>query len=644
MYRIALINMPFASVGLPSIALTQLKSVTLDRLEGRVEVEDFYLNLDFAEALGIEVYRAIGDSVDAVTSGLGDWYFRHVAFPDLEDNTEAYLTRHFAGRKAFDQIRAPFLASRQQAETLLDQLIDRYRLDTFDLVGLTSMFSQNVACFAMAKKLKARNPDVITVMGGANCETPMGQVIVRNVEWIDYVASGPSLTTFPDLAQALVDGNEDNSHSIRGMFSKKKLEAAEGPLHEAGQELDIDTEVPLDFDPFLDHLDRAFSDESLEIKLPFETSRGCWWGERSHCTFCGLNGMTMQYRSMAPDKARILLEDLFERYGSRVQRFQSVDNILPREYLTDLLPKLEPPEGTSIFYEVKADLKVREMEALARAKINQIQPGIEALATSTLKLMGKGTTSFQNLEFLKSCLRFDIEPHWNLLLGFPGEEEEIYKKYFADLPLLVHLPPPGGAYPVRFDRYSPYFTKADHYGLDLKAADFYGMIYPFPEEDLEEMAYYFADQNFEAPYLVRTARWLGKLRQRIDYWHSRWWQTDRGLAPKLEFLQKGDKRVIVDTRSGIEVTHDLGPIPMEALGHLARPLKLSRLAARMDTDANESQIRRLLTALMGRGLVFQDRDLYYSLVVNPEPVEDGAWMAGKATGAREGASPAATAG
>ena len=28
-----------------------------------------------------------------------------------------------------------------------------------------------------------------------------------------------------------------------------------------------------------------------------ETSRGCWWGERSHCTFCGLNGMGMTYRS-----------------------------------------------------------------------------------------------------------------------------------------------------------------------------------------------------------------------------------------------------------------------------------------------------------------------------------------------------------
>ena len=34
-----------------------------------------------------------------------------------------------------------------------------------------------------------------------------------------------------------------------------------------------------------------------------ETSRGCWWGERMHCTFCGLNGATMAYRSKSAPRA-----------------------------------------------------------------------------------------------------------------------------------------------------------------------------------------------------------------------------------------------------------------------------------------------------------------------------------------------------
>jgi magnesium-protoporphyrin IX monomethyl ester (oxidative) cyclase len=33
-----------------------------------------------------------------------------------------------------------------------------------------------------------------------------------------------------------------------------------------------------------------------------ETSRGCWWGQKQHCTFCGLNGAGMTYRSKSPER------------------------------------------------------------------------------------------------------------------------------------------------------------------------------------------------------------------------------------------------------------------------------------------------------------------------------------------------------
>ncbi len=139
-----------------------------------------------------------------------------------------------------------------------------------------------------------------------------------------------------------------------------------------------------------------------------------------------------------------------------------------------------------IFYEVKADLNEEEIAVLAKSGVTQIQPGIEALATSTLKLMKKGTTVFQNLKLLKLCSLYGVQPHWNLLLGFPGESEETYRKYVEMLPLLTHLHPPSGAYPVRFDRFSPYYYQAESYGLDLRPLDFYALIYPFKEDESEE--------------------------------------------------------------------------------------------------------------------------------------------------------------
>ena len=39
----------------------------------------------------------------------------------------------------------------------------------------------------------------------------------------------------------------------------------------------------------------AASPASWQPSVFVETSRGCWWGERMHCTFCGLNGATMAY-------------------------------------------------------------------------------------------------------------------------------------------------------------------------------------------------------------------------------------------------------------------------------------------------------------------------------------------------------------
>ena len=131
--------------------------------------------------------------------------------------------------------------------------------------------------------------------------------------------------------------------------------------------------MPLNYDDYLESVSSNFSRSEVEPELLFETSRGCWWGERAHCTFCGLNGSTMQYRAMAPKGAVERFQQLFD-HAPEVTHFKAVDNILPREYLTEVFPKLSPPRGTSIFYEVKADLKDAELATLAAAGVNVVQP------------------------------------------------------------------------------------------------------------------------------------------------------------------------------------------------------------------------------------------------------------------------------
>ncbi|HSG40807.1 MAG TPA: RiPP maturation radical SAM C-methyltransferase [Thermoanaerobaculia bacterium] len=621
MYKISLINMPFSNLRLPSIALTQLRSVVERELGERVRVRVLYLNQDFANFMGLELYEGIASALEANNSGLGDWFFRQVAFPDLADNTEAYFKRYFPQNDLMVEARKQaVLGKRAGLERFFQKVIARHQLDGEDLVGMTSMFAQNTACFAMARMIKARGSKTVTVMGGANCEAPMGRELARNVPAVDFVFSGPALISFPELVGLLMAGEADACHRIQGVFSRANADSDDlkGP-RAIGRELPIDVPVPLDYESFLGDLKRSFPSGAVEPYLTFETSRGCWWGERSHCTFCGLNGGTMKYRSMPSAQALELFKDLFTRYADRCSRFESVDNILPREYLTEVFPNLTPPPGVSMFYEVKADLKEREMEVLSRAGVTEIQPGIEALATSTLKLMHKGTTSFQNVVFLKNCVRFGVRPAWNLLIGFPGEGEEVYRKYVADIPSMVHLPPPAGAFPVRFDRFSPYYTRAAEYGLHLEPYDFYSAIYPFGEEALKNMAYYFEDRNYRAAYLNEMVPWQGKLNTGVALWTRRWRGADGGLPAELYLERAAEGGVVHDTRSGERVEHRVGELAVRILDFLrGNGWRIADIARHAGVD--EAVAAAEVEQLRGLGLLFEENDRCCSLVLDgPRP-------------------------
>jgi ribosomal peptide maturation radical SAM protein 1 len=612
MYRVALINMPFANLNMPSLALSQLKSVLEEHFKDQIRVDIYYLNHNFANHMGVDFYNDVSSRQDSQNSGLGDWFFRQIAFPALPNNAAVYLTRYFPQRN--DQsstLKGLILKSRRGLEQLMEDLITKYELDKADLVGFTSMFMQNVAVFAMAQKIKERNPKVTTIMGGANCESPMGQVIVKNVKQVDYVFSGPALKSLPQFVQHCLDHQESKCSSIKGVFSKRNYFFHTGP-DAIGEELSIDVPTKLEYDSFLSTWKENFADTGAKPVLLFETSRGCWWGERAHCTFCGLNGTTMAYRAMKPELAIDLISGLF-KFSSTVSRLESVDNILPKNYLQEVLPLIKPPENMTIFYEVKADLADHDVEVLSKAGVRAIQPGIESLNTSTLKLMKKGTSSFQNLILLKNCLRYGVNPAWNLLIGFPGEKEDVYRKYVEEVPLLVHLPPPTGAYPVRFDRYSPYFMKAEEYKLDLHPLDYYSLIYPFEESDLENMAYFFGDTNLDAEYAKTTFRWIGPVREQVTRWVEKWQSLD--TIPKLFFKEERDGTIILDTRFGDAIEHDVGAVGRDLLKYMNKPKDLVDITGKFG-HLTGFDAEREIGLLREKRLLFTETGRFFSLVLD----------------------------
>ena len=98
--------------------------------------------------------------------------------------------------------------------------------------------------------------------------------------------------------------------------------------------------VPSFDDYFADlaELDRVDRVEIEFDTLSVETSRGCWWGQKSHCVFCGIDDETMQYRAHSRENTLVMLDELSRRHGVRSFRFS--DYIPPHTCFQTLLPEL----------------------------------------------------------------------------------------------------------------------------------------------------------------------------------------------------------------------------------------------------------------------------------------------------------------
>jgi ribosomal peptide maturation radical SAM protein 1 len=270
-----------------------------------------------------------------------------------------------------------------------------------------------------------------------------------------------------------------------------------------------------DFDDYFARLKSSPLDARIEPLLFYETSRGCWWGQKHHCAFCGLNGASLAYRGKDPRRAVDELRWLVNRYG--VRRACSADNIFDYRYFDTFLPMLgEAKLGLGFVYEMKTNLTRQQVQKLLDAGLGAAQLGIETFITPVLKLIGKGANALQNLQVLKWFSEAGIEVKWNFLYGFPGENPADYAELLALVPSLVHLAPPLATGRVRLDRFSPYFGNPQRWGMaNPRPNRAFRHVYPFADESLARIAYYFeydyADgrnpMDYVAPVLEAFQTW-----------------------------------------------------------------------------------------------------------------------------------------
>jgi ribosomal peptide maturation radical SAM protein 1 len=369
-----------------------------------------------------------------------------------------------------------------------------------------------------------------------------------------------------------------------------------------------------DFDDWFALMEDSLVAAYVEPQLVVETSRGCWWGEKHHCTFCGLNGSLMKFRAKTPSRAITEITELVDRY--KVLDIITVDNIIDNTYFTTVLPKIaELGWDLRIHYEVKSNLNEEQIERCREAGIAHIQPGIESLVSSVLHIMDKGVSGVRNVRTLRDCESAGLTVSWNWLYGFPGERLSDYAPVVPQLRALHHLQPPANAARILLERFSPYFKNPALGFPQRRPARQYRYLYDLPDEAVHDMVYL-----FDAPPQGLTEQEVLALREAIEVWIKAYRDSS------LEVAEDGEELVITDRRVGWVPAeyHIAAPVLVAAyrqLEHSRSRSALVRHLVEQGHHVDEPRLHTWIDELVERGLLFSDSGQYLALATRQSPIK-----------------------
>lgn len=610
--RITLVNMPWSPIEFPSLALGVLRS-TLARVLPKAQVTVVNANLEFVDWITHQVdfdgsdYRHY--SLHSYLQGHGDWVFSSALYDDTQWRNSEF--REQWGPAMTDERLVLSMRLHELAPAFIEHVNDLV-LDTApDVVGFTTTFQQNTASLAAAKDLKHRAPGVLNVFGGANCDADQGVALHRNFAFTDFVVRGEGEHALPDLLSE-IQGDGDFG-AVEGLcwraHSGRSTANPMSPRPLAPAEIS-----PPDYDGYFERLAASAASEWVEPRLVVEGSRGCWWGEKHHCTFCGLNGSFMEFRSKRPEEFFQEIVDLVKRH--QILDIYVTDNILDMAYMTSLLPRIiESGYDLRIWYEIKSNMRADQVNALARAGLVNVQPGVENLSTHVLKLMDKGVTGYHNVRLLRDAESAGISLIWNYLYGFPGERDEDYEEIIRQIPALHHLGPPSDVNRIVLERFSPYFNRPDLGFAERQPDRQYTLTYDLPQDELMDLAYVFntPDRGIRSD--------LGKrLLAVVDEWQA------AHHGSRFDYCDLGESVVLTSSREHFSwrTLRLTDPLDIALFRLLDQPHTLAsatgRLGAdsRLDSPVTEDRVAAVLARWRDLGLVFQEAGRFLQIATTAD--------------------------
>jgi ribosomal peptide maturation radical SAM protein 1 len=607
--KIALISTPWPLYSRPSIQIGTLKAFLNARIPD-LQIDAFHFYLSLAETIGYRLYHEISER-----SWLAESMYSALLYPGRIKAAEALFRKESAGNKILRQIRFKTLANRIKKTT--DAFLSRQNWGTFALLGFSISLCQLTSALYMIRWLKKRFPRLMIVVGGALTSGTAAYGLLKKFPQVDVVVNGEGEIPLYQIIQHLRQTATDLDLSkIQGVITR---------LSDTGQlsrpsfsQLKTLNELPApDYDNYFSLLKTFEARKTFFPTLPVEISRGCWWkgtggsAKVTGCAFCNLNLQWDGYRNKPASQVVAEIDHLTGRY--QTLSLALMDNVLPKKDAIEIFKQTAKlNKDLRLFGEVRATTPWKELKAIRDCGMQAVQIGIEALSSRLLKKLHKGTTAIQNLEIMKNCEALGIRNISNLILQFPGSNEQDVAETIKVLEFALPL------YPLKTVNFwlglgSPVWQHPKKFGINAVFNHPNGS-FLFPDGIYRTLPLMI--QAYRGDLTYQRKIWQ-PVKKKVSEWQKQYAeiQSGPGYAPILSFRDGRDFIIIRQRRFQAEpAVHRL--VGASRLIYLFcqkhRPLKaiFSKFP-----DIPDDKILKFLKMMVDKKLMFGEKNTYLSLAI-----------------------------
>jgi ribosomal peptide maturation radical SAM protein 1 len=529
--RACLVSLPWDYYQSPSIAIGGLASYARKRC---YEVDARHLHLETAALFDLSSYAVISHRYPV----FGEAICAALVLPDQ--------------RRQFLEFAATDIAD---AEDCCDRIGDclrttyeSYDWSSFQVVGFTIHFAQLFSSLLFASWIKRDNPDIRIVLGGGCITESLGTSILEQYPHVDYCVHGDGEVALVGLLAGLEDGRGEFESGVPGL------------IHRAGPEVRCNPRSCLSSlrglpDPDYDHYFQILERDSdlgggaISPYMPVELSRGC----RHRCAFCNFT-FENPYRPRPSSQVAASIRRLVQRY--RTNSISLMALMIPPDQADRLFKLLISHHiDYRFFCEARAGLTKSQLETMKKAGVTEVQIGIEALNSSLLAKMNKGTRLIDNLQIMKFCEEVGIKSYSFMILGFPTETQKEIDQSAESVDYVCGYEPMREVVPFTMRGGSPASFAPEKYGISWqKTVGLFSDVTYLPHQWRTEFTPRQLDRVDGVDHWFMDFREFNEARdydpisKRIERWRVSYQQARQAGHPLLFYQDCGEFLIIEDFR------------------------------------------------------------------------------------------------